>query len=80
LVDAARQALAEHHPEQALRLLDQHAAEFDTPRLAEEAAFLRVQALARLGQDAEAARAKERFRQRHPSSPLTESLNEELER
>jgi len=45
LIDAARQALQEGQAARALALLQQHARQFKTPRLAQEAALLRARAL-----------------------------------
>lgn len=69
-IDRVRSELVQHRPARALALLDDFARQFPSPRLAEEATYLRVLALEGAGRRLEAERASVRFRQRFPSSPL----------
>ncbi len=71
-VDEIRRALRQGQAGRAIELIDQHARRFRTPRLAEEAAFLRVQALRQLGRVERAREELERFRRDYPTSPLAE--------
>ena len=68
-LERALAALDRRAPAEALSVLAQHAADFPAGQLAEEAAALRVEALASAGQ-AQAARAQlATFRSRWPNSP-----------
>jgi hypothetical protein len=68
LVDAARTLLIGANPSDALRALDQYRAEFPNGKLAEEAAVLRIEALAKLGDNAGAEHLAREFVRAHPAS------------
>jgi hypothetical protein len=68
-LEGALSALDRHAPAEALSLLTQHAADFPKGQLTEEAAALRVEALASNGQTAAARAALAAFRARWPNSP-----------
>ena len=65
----ARAALRREDPEQALRLLDEHAARFASGQMLEDRQALRVQALCDAGRGERARDAARRFGQDHPGSP-----------
>ncbi|WP_437944697.1 hypothetical protein WME98_27545 [Sorangium sp. So ce296] len=69
LLDTARRALRRGDPAAALALLDRHAREFAGAQLADEAAVIRVEALASQGDRAGAHAAARRFLEAHPGSP-----------
>ncbi|AUX27125.1 uncharacterized protein SOCEGT47_077040 [Sorangium cellulosum] len=69
LLDTARRALRRGDPAAALALLDRHAREFAGAQLADEAAAIRVEALASKGDRAGAHAAARRFLEAHPGSP-----------
>ncbi|WP_437337482.1 hypothetical protein [Sorangium sp. So ce394] len=69
LLDTARRALRRGDPAAALALLDRHAREFAGAQLADEAAAIRVEALASQGDRAGARAAARRFLEAHPGSP-----------
>ncbi|WP_437727093.1 hypothetical protein [Sorangium sp. So ce861] len=69
LLDTARRALRSGDPAAALALLDRHAREFADAQLADEAAAIRVEALASKGDRAGAQAAARRFLEAHPGSP-----------
>ncbi|WP_437602503.1 hypothetical protein WMF28_12890 [Sorangium sp. So ce590] len=69
LLDKARRALRSGDTAAALALLARHAREFADPQLADEAAVIRVEALASKGDRAGANAAARRFLQEHPGSP-----------
>ncbi|HTN89494.1 MAG TPA: hypothetical protein VL242_37715, partial [Sorangium sp.] len=69
LLDTARRALRSGDPAAALALLDRHAREFADAQLADEAAAIRVEALASKGDRAGAHAAARRFLEAHPGSP-----------
>ncbi len=80
LLRDVRIALAGDDPARALATLDEHAKHYPLGALREEAAALRVEALARSG-DASAARAAAaRFRTLYPSSPYAERVRSIIER
>lgn len=70
LIDQVRKELSLQQPERALQSLREHARRFSAPRLAEEALFLRTQALSQLGRSSEANEELERFRRAYPGSVL----------
>jgi hypothetical protein len=72
LLDAARRAVDNKQGGRAWALLQQHDRQFVRPRLAQEAALLRVRALEQLGRANEAKAASEAFRDAYPQSPLAE--------
>ncbi|WP_437319695.1 hypothetical protein [Sorangium sp. So ce385] len=69
LLDTARRALRSGDPAAALAQLDRHAREFADAQLADEAAAIRVEALASKGDRAGARAAARRFLEAHPGSP-----------
>jgi hypothetical protein len=69
LLDTARRALRRGDPAAALALLARHAREFPSAQLSDEAAAIRVEALARKGDRAGAHAAARRFLEAHPGSP-----------
>ncbi|WP_437561551.1 hypothetical protein [Sorangium sp. So ce542] len=69
LLDTARRALRSGDPAAALALLDRHARDFADAQLADEAAAIRVEALASQGDRAGARAAARRFLEAHPGSP-----------
>ncbi|WP_437896856.1 hypothetical protein [Sorangium sp. So ce124] len=69
LLDTARRALRRGDPAVALALLARHAREFPSAQLSDEAAAIRVEALARKGDRAGAHAAARRFLEAHPGSP-----------
>jgi outer membrane protein assembly factor BamD (BamD/ComL family) len=70
LLDAARGALRDGHPEAALRTLEGYDAQFPSGLLSPEATVLRIEALVRVGDDAGAGRLADSFLRAHPESPL----------
>jgi hypothetical protein len=70
LVRRARAALRLGMPDRALELLNQHGAHFPAPRLAQEAAVVRIEAMCALGDTARARSFTAEFGRRWPSSPL----------
>jgi hypothetical protein len=70
LVRRARAALRLGMPDRALELLTQHAARFPAPRLAQEAAVVRIEAVCALGDSARARSLTAEFGRRWPGSPL----------
>lgn len=80
MLDAARAALQQGRAEEALRMLDAHAAQYAAGQLAEERETLAVQALISSAA-LDAARARfSRFEQRYPKSPMREPLRQLLAR
>jgi len=71
-IDAVRRALDQQQAARAIQLLDEYARRFDKPRLAQEAAYLRVRALQQARRDAQANQSLEDFRRAYPMSPLLE--------
>lgn len=69
LLDAARAAIAQGNPRRALRLLDEHGQRFTKPRLPTEASVLRIEALVRSGDRAQARKLGEAFLARHVNGP-----------
>jgi hypothetical protein len=74
LLDTARRALRRGDPAAALALLDRHAREFASAQLADEAAVIRVEALASQGNRAGAHAAARRFLEAHPGSPHADRI------
>ncbi len=70
LLDTARGALREGHPESALRTLDTYDAQFPAGLLSPEATVLRIEALVRVGDEAGARKLADTFLRAHPESPL----------
>jgi len=69
LLDAARDAVAAHDPNRALRLLDDHRRQFPSGQLSQEATYVRVKALLDRGSRGEAELTARRFLESHPESP-----------
>jgi len=67
-IESARRKLREHDPAGALALLDDYDRRFPHPRVADEAAVLRVEVLFALGRDDEARRLGHDFVERRPGS------------
>ncbi len=76
LLRAARAALANGSPEQALRELAEHQRRFPGGLLAQERMVLRVQALCDSGSTGQARAAAREFTQAYPSSPHVASCGE----
>lgn len=74
LLDSARAALAANDAARALSTLDGYAAKFPSGVLAPEATVLRVDALRRLGRDADARALAERFLEKNGASPLAKRV------
>lgn len=73
-LDRARSALQSGHPTQALALVADYQRRFPAGMLAQEAAVLRIDALDKQGNRAEAIREARRFLAEHPDSPHAERL------
>jgi hypothetical protein len=69
VVDRARMALSDRRPERALAELDAYRRAFPHGSLTNEATVLRIEALARSGQEEAAAREARTFLARDPGSP-----------
>lgn len=78
LVRRAKRALASGDAPGALTLLDEYALAFPRGKLAEEAAAIRVEALATAGETEAARSAGARFFQQYPSSPYGERVRSSL--
>jgi hypothetical protein len=74
LLDRARAGADQGRPQEALRLLDQHAQTFPKGRLGLEAEVLRVQALAEAGRKEEASVRAQRILKRSPNSVVAARL------
>jgi len=70
VLDAASAAVAAGNSQRALVLLDAYAKDYPRGRLGLEAEVLRIDALAQSGQAGAAAKAAQRFVERHPDSVL----------
>ncbi|MEY2931478.1 MAG: hypothetical protein RL033_2227, partial [Pseudomonadota bacterium] len=68
----ARSLLRSGQPAEALTVLDRYEQELGATALRDEAALLRIEALAAQGRAAEAAALARRFVVEHPDSPLAE--------
>jgi hypothetical protein len=74
-IDVARGALARGEPADALTALNAYDLRFfQRPRLAEEAAVLRIEALVDLGRTDEARRVADRFLRADPASPYAKRV------
>ena len=73
-VDAASSALRAGDGAGAIRMLDEYARRFPRGRLRLEASVLRIEALAKTGQRAEASRRAKAFLKRYPNSVLAPRL------
>jgi hypothetical protein len=74
LFDSARAAVRNAQPGEALARLDQYGERFPNGRFSLEASALRIEALAALGQRAQARTLAQRFIERHPKSLLVERV------
>jgi outer membrane protein assembly factor BamD (BamD/ComL family) len=72
LLQQARSLLRSGQPKEALVALDRYESELGGTDLRDEAALLRIEALAAQGRAAEAAALARRFVLEHPDSPLAE--------
>jgi hypothetical protein len=75
LLDTARAALVQQRPDAALEALQQHAKGYPAGQLAEERDALEVQALWKVGRDAEARSKGAAFRRRYPQSIFDAALD-----
>jgi hypothetical protein len=78
MVDRARAALREKHPDQTLQVLDEHDRRFPRAALAREAALLRVEALYARGDRIEAARLAQELLATNPDGPYRARLRQLL--
>lgn len=69
-IGSANRSLRDGDPENALRILDEHASVLNDGALREETSVARILALCELGRQAEASADARRFLQSSPSSPL----------
>lgn len=74
LLERSRAALAHGAAGEAIALLDQHTREFPQGSLATESAALRIEALAALHRNDEAAASAKAFLNRYPDTPLAERV------
>jgi hypothetical protein len=74
LVDSARSAVRNARAGEALSRLDQYGRRFPNGRFSLEASALRIEALAALGERAQARTLAQRFIKRHPKSLLVERV------
>ena len=74
LVDMARSALVQRHPQEALNAVEEHERAFTTPALAEERESVRVRALLQLGRVDEARARVTSFEKQWPDSLLLPAL------
>jgi outer membrane protein assembly factor BamD (BamD/ComL family) len=74
LLHRAKQQLSADDAAAALATLDSHAHAFPRGRLTDEAAVLRIEALAASGDAISARRAATRFLERHPDSPYAQRV------
>jgi hypothetical protein len=77
-LDRARAALAAGDATGAVQAIDVYDARFPNGMLAQEAAVLRIDALARLGRAGEAAELGQRFVAAHPASPYAAKVRQSL--
>jgi outer membrane protein assembly factor BamD (BamD/ComL family) len=78
LLDEARDALATNNPARALARLDEYD-RIPAPRLAPEAAYIRIEAFLARGDAAAARAAAHRFLAAHPTSPHAKRVRALLE-
>jgi hypothetical protein len=79
LLQAARRAAAEH-PDQALKLTDEHHRRFPRGMLAQERDAIAIEALADLGRETEARSLYRAFRAAYPQSPYRSRVERALAR
>lgn len=75
VLDRARRALARGEPGAALAQLDDHARRFPKRHLSSEATVLRIEALVKSGDTAQAARLGKDFLARQPNSPYEKRVS-----
>jgi hypothetical protein len=75
LIDAARDAVAAGAGNRALQLVRQYQRRYAAGSFGPEAAALGIEALVKLGREAEARAAAERFAAQHRGSPLAERVS-----
>jgi hypothetical protein len=75
-LEGAHQALTDHNPGEALRLLDRYQAQFPRGSLSSEATVLRAQALLASGDRAGAKALAEAYSAAHPDGPYAKRLRE----
>lgn len=73
-LDAARQTLAGGNPGKTLQQLNEYSRRFRGGRLGQEAMLIRIEALSRSGQHAQAKAMARRFLAANPRSPYTKRL------
>jgi outer membrane protein assembly factor BamD (BamD/ComL family) len=78
LIDAARTALSTGAANRALEVLGQYQARYPAGSFRPEATALRIEALAKLGRNAEARALGERFIAEHHGSPLADRVAREI--
>jgi hypothetical protein len=74
LIDAARDAVSAGAGNQALQLIRQYQTSYPAGSFQPEASAIRIEALIKLGRNAEAKALAERFVTRHKGSPLAERV------
>jgi len=79
LLRAARQAVA-GQPERALSLTEEHAQRFPSGMLAQEREAIAIEALAKLGREAQAQSRAHTFLKAHPGSPYRPRIDAALAR
>ncbi len=79
LLRAARQAVASQ-PERALSLTEEHAQRFPSGMLAQEREAIAIEALAKLGREAQAQSRAHTFLKAHPGSPYRPRIDAALAR
>jgi hypothetical protein len=75
MLEQARNALTSGDPVGALRALDEHAARFARPELAQEAQVLMVEALVNAGRTREALDLAQTLREAHPRTPYAKRID-----
>ncbi len=78
LIIGARAAVTSGAPRRAIALLDQHTREFPRPALEQEAAVVRIRALASAGDRAAAVELARSFLENHPASPYSAAVESTL--
>jgi len=75
MIERARTALMRGNARAALETLQLHAQSFPRGRLSQERQVLTIHALVGVGRRAEAQRRADRFRARHPNSPMLAAID-----
>jgi len=76
LMSGAQQALRQHQPGDAMRLLEEHATRYPTGEMAEERAAIRILVLCEMNEVEDARREAEAFFSRSPHSPSTQRVRD----